>query len=337
MICKNCDNTVESIEFVQCSLCSIDIHVECKQQCNKCGKALCDACAVKTKWKCSDCQIINEFKMDFISSTMFESYLKCPFSFKHENILNTIPEEDKENKYSVTGNLLHDLFEKYAPVRPLPDVSDLRQEYANMFKTINSNLFDSDIDEHNFYMRDMEIIDNWYQEELTKEPPLYVEKQHFVKIHDKLPDVRVTIDRINGKDGDVENWEVEDYKTGAVYNSDKLRTNMQLPIYAMAIKHVYGAYPKRLKLYFPQHQSYRIFERITDDVYVCIVKRGGEYSISLPQRLDQMIEIYDNIIRGNFPPNTKNQHFCQNFCSLGKKSLCNGLETKFALLKQRGY
>jgi hypothetical protein len=156
-------------------------------------------------------------------------------------------------------------------------------------------------------------------------------------LHDDLPDIRVTIDRINGNANDVENWEVEDYKTGAVYNAEKLRTNMQLPIYALAIKKIYGAYPKSLKLYFPQHKQERVFERVTDDIYVCTVARGGTYSISLTERLNQMVEIYQKIRRGDFPPNVKNNHFCQNFCSLGKRDMCDGLSTKWNLLKMRGY
>ena len=90
-----------------------------------------------------------------------------------------------------------------------------------------------------------------------------------------------------------------------------------------------------LRLRFPQHTNRkgivqtREFERITDDIYVCDVVRGGTYSISLSQRLEQMKGIYQSIQKGDFPCNTKNDHFCNNFCKLGMNGECHGIETRW--------
>lgn len=283
--------------------------------------------------------------MEFISSTMFEGYEKCPFRFKHEHILGTLTDDMKENKYSATGSALHDVFEVYSKIRPLEPkhVLDMHGLYREKFNTISDGLFEGDKDD--FLNKGLLTIANWYHEEtsLNKPIPLMTEQQHFFTLDGIDTKIRVTFDRINGEEGKPDEWEVEDYKTGKVYSSDMLRDNMQLPIYALAIKHLYGALPKILRLRFPQHTDKhgtvqnRVFERFSDDMYVCDVKRGGTYTISLSERIERMKQIYNDIKRGHFPCNTKNEHFCNNFCAVGKNGMCDGLTTKWGMLNKRGY
>lgn len=346
MICKNCDHEVKK-NVVQCVNCNADLHYDCAFQCVKCGKFLCDECAIKTKYQCNECYNVQHFSMEFISATMFESYIKCPHAFKHEFILNSIPKDQRKNKYSETGSLLHNLFDTYSQTRPLtPELlGTAGRELSRMFKNIDITLFDDADDLARHHLRCFETLANWWDEEQDKPIPLFTEMQHFVKLHDGLPLVRCTFDRINGERDDPANWEVEDYKTGKVYTSDMLQHNMQLPIYAMAIRNLYGALPKLLRLRFPQHTDRygkvqtRVFEHIdgTEDTYVCAVKRGGTYSFNLSERLGQMIDVYTKIKRGDFAFNTDNEHFCNNFCPLGKIGTCDGLNTRWKALSQRGY
>jgi RecB family exonuclease len=192
--------------------------------------------------------------MEFISSTMFESYLKCPHSFKHEHILKTIPEEQRQNKYSALGSVVHALFDTYSKIRPLEDsiLQNMIQEYIKAFNDIPVHLFDLD-DKEEFFNKGTSIINNWFAREQSQPLPLFTENQQFFVLDERLPKIRVTFDRIDGELDKPDEWRVVDYKSGKVYTSDMLTHNMQLPIYAMAIKKIYGALPKSLNLIFPQH------------------------------------------------------------------------------------
>lgn len=345
MICKNCDGHIESmlvvngeqVDPLNCSYCNAIMHNDCASKCLLCGKDMCFECSVKNQYTCSECKFKTEIveeplSMEFISSTMFESFLKCPYSFKQEFILNTLSEEERQNKYSVIGNLLHDLFEKYSVIRPLNDelLRNITIEYEEMFDRLPFTLFNDEDDFNRFKALHIMTVCNWYKKEVTMEIPLFTECQHFVELHKDLPPIRVTLDRINGNIDNPENWEVWDYKTGKVYAADKLRTTMQLPIYALAIKKLYGQAPKFLTLHFPQHDNtLRTFERLTDDIYTCKVTRGGTYTISLTERLNKMVEIYAEIKKNKFDYNIKDSHYCNNYCPIGSVQKCNGISNNW--------
>jgi RecB family exonuclease len=302
---------------------------------------MCDEHALRNKYKCQYCFVKENVKLDCISSTMFESYLKCGWSFKHEFILNTIPQEQRQNKYSITGSLLHDLFDKYSYKRPLLDVKeDALNECAKLYDKLDKSYFDSDEDFTEFKHNGMMTLDNFIEFEKDREVPMLTEQQHFFNVDGIDIPIRATFDRINGNKDNPAKWVVEDYKTGKVYSSHQLHNNMQLPIYALAIKTIYGALPKRLKLIFPKHLDRlknvqtREFNLVNDDVYVCDVWRGGIYTFSVSDKLKQMQEIYSKIRDGIFPFNTKNSKFCTDFCSLGKNNLCNGINTQWKSIKE---
>ncbi|MDD3414838.1 MAG: PD-(D/E)XK nuclease family protein [Lachnospiraceae bacterium] len=331
-LCVNCSYEINNEEAL-CSNCGQPMHSDCVQQCVNCGKYLCDLCASKLKWKCNDC-VVDIYSMDFISSTMFEAYLKCPFMFKELFVVNKNVE--MPNKWSRIGQELHSLFDKWS-YKDDKNSKTMITEFIQQYQTINKDLFDNEEDYTNFFDTSCKSIRNWIKSEEQYSKPLYTEKQHFVKLHDDLPQVRVTIDRINGDEGNASEWDVQDYKTGRVYTAEQLRENIQLPTYAMAIKTIYGALPKYLRLRFTQHNKERLYVRLDDDTYECKVPRGGTYTISLNKTLDKMVDIYSNIKKDSFKPNISNIYFCDNFCPLMKEGKCSSLNTKWRLLNQRGY
>jgi len=131
--CKNCETKIADGEQILCSHCNQPMHKDCQQYCTMCGAALCDNCAIQHKRKCLECQQIAVHKMDFISSTMFEAYEKCPFLFKELFILNKNVEVP--NKYSVTGQKLHDLFDRWSQV-DVKDVVKMICEYKEILKMV---------------------------------------------------------------------------------------------------------------------------------------------------------------------------------------------------------
>lgn len=345
MICANCESLLPDTNIKQCTKCCAIMHIGCAFQCVKCGAFLCDKCAMSQKYLCDICYNFQSIKMEYISATMFESYEKCPYSFKQEHVLNVFTEAERENKYSVIGKLLHDIFDKYSQIRPLDFDTETTavNEFMTGFDLINIKLFDSINDRALFRERGFLTLNNWLKEEIERPVPLYTEKQHFIMLDGIDIPIRATIDRINGAGENSSEWEVEDYKTGKVYSSDMLRHNFQLPIYALAIQKTYGALPKKLCLRFPQHTNrtgnvqQRIFEKVSNDIYICKVPRGGTYSFSLMERLAKMQEIYNKIKRDDFPLNTSNSHFCDSFCTLSRNGMCDGLSTKWKVANQRGY
>lgn len=332
-ICKNCHGILDN-EIIECSHCHELMHDDCKQYCIRCGAPICDSCSPEHKRLCPECEKIDVYTMEYISSTMFEAFEKCPYLFKNIFLINH--GDEIPNKWSRTGQELHNLFDKWSQIAQ-KDSELMKAEYAEMFSSIDTNLFDDEEDKQKFLQQGYTTIMNWIVEELNRQRPLMTEQKFFTKLHPDLPPVRATIDRINGIKEDVPNWDVEDYKTGKIYTADKLRNNIQLPVYAMTIRENFGALPKRLILRFPLHQAERIYERITDDLYTCQVKRGGTYNISLTETLNRMVEIYKNIRQDRFLPNTKDVHFCENFCPMYKAKTCKTLTTKWQMLMKRGY
>lgn len=330
--CPNCFTNVT--EGTKCVVCDATMHDECINQCQQCKQPMCDDCVITYK-KCKSCRDLKQatISMDFISSTMFESYEKCPFLFYNEHILKKFNDEEKDNKYNLLGTLVHDLCCDYSTTKRKLSFADLHANYCVNFLDIKQKYFDDKADRERFFHIGLDCLNNFYKQEQSLPEPSVTEEQWFITLNKDLPTIRVTIDRINGDLDNPSELCVDDYKTGKVYTSDMLRKNMQLPIYAMAVKHKYGDYPKQLRLRFLQHDKERIFEHTKDGVYVCNVKGGGIYKLDVDKTLDKMKEIWYNISHNVFPRNTKNEYFCRDFCPLGKTKQCDGISTKWASTK----
>ena len=345
IICKNCQQEINDAVVVECVECKSTVHTTCASLCVKCGNIMCDECFMKNKFKCDYCNPKPSYAMEFISSTMFEAALKCMHLFYDQYIFeerykNRDAVETSGNKYSESGKIQHDLFDTYSKYARI-DFTDtlltiILLEFEGEFSNIQKDFFEDDDDYEDFLERGRVSICNWFKQEKTKPIPLHTEMLKYIKINDELPLVRITVDRINGVADKPATWEIEDYKTGKVYSSDMLKKNMQLPIYALAIKREYGEYPKTLRFLFPQHEQERSFYHKGDGIYECKVPRGGTYIFDVSKTEQQMIQIYKNIVDGKFTFNTDNQFFCDNFCHLGTTKACDGLSTRWKNGKKKG-
>jgi RecB family exonuclease len=270
--------------------------------------------------------------MEFISSTMFEAFEKCPYAFKLRFIDNLIKKEDDVNKYSKIGQILHDIFHHNSLNKDKNlTVKDLQNMWLKRFEEIDTNLFEDGDDIVKFKQLHLDTIENYHTIEQTLPEPLMTEQEIFFKVSDKLPIVRCTMDRINGSKDDAVNIVVWDYKTGKVYSSDNLRKNLQLPLYAMCCKHLFGEYPKALVLHFPQHNNKeRTFLHIGNGKYECKVNRGGTYTFTVEEKLERMEDIYAQIKKGYFKCNTDNSYYCRDYCIANKKGLCEGIKTEWS-------
>jgi RecB family exonuclease len=253
-----------------------------------------------------------------MSASRFDSYMTCPYMFYNQYILNTISKEDSNNKYNVIGNLLHKIFDKWSQIRPLNEEL-IALEYTNAFDSIDRKLFDDDYEFNTLKTLHTTTLSNWIRHEETMQVPRTSEQEIEFNIDGIDVPIKAILDRIE------DNYDLLDYKTGKVYSSDKLENNLQMAIYALAIKHKYGVLPKKITLYFPQFDAERVFENIIGDTYVCNVKRGGTYSFTLTDRINTMQSIYTKMKKGIYPLSTQNSYFCSKFCAVGLTKQCDAV------------
>lgn len=330
MKCNNClEPLTVNDETTTCARCKALMHIDCANGCVECHSAMCDDCVIAYR-KCDECGDADVVHMEFISSTMFEGYIKCPWLFYNEQILQKISEAERGNKYSALGSLIHDLCHIYSVQNREASLEIILTAYQMAFNDIDNKYFEDEDDAEKFYCLGVVCLTNFYTQEQHMTPPTHAEEQWFLKLDPELPLIRVTMDRLQQYDDD---YELHDYKTGKVYSSDMLRNNMQLPIYAMAIKHKFGVYPTKLVLRFIQHNKERVFVHEGEGNYVCVVKGGGTYRFSVDKKKVEMKKIWNDIRRGHFPRNTSKEYFCRDFCPLGKADQCDGLNTRWSGVK----
>jgi len=129
-----------------------------------------------------------------------------------------------------------------------------------------------------------EILSQYFEKNKNKfKTPLFVEQDF------RLPLGNFTligrIDRIDPMDK--KKVEIIDYKTGKTWDQAKADKDLQLSVYALAIKEVFKLKPEELTLEFLEHQK-------------TIHTKRGEEEISKVR--EKMREVAKNIIESNFPP-----------------------------------
>lgn len=320
MKCANCFAEMKK-EELRCSNCGKPIHKDCAVYCMSCGKPLCDTCSLANSFKCKDCEEKNKVKIDVVRRSHIEEYKKCPYAFYLEIIKGIKP---KGNKWTEAGILLHDLFNKYSHMDNIMEVKDdLENEFLEKFIKLDENLFSDEYDKKDMMERGLECIRNFIKYQIVAPKPLSTEEKFVVDIGDNIPKVQVTIDRINEtKDG----LEVVDYKTGKVHVGQKLKTDLQPPLYLLAVKDKYGISPQRFKLLFLKEDKERVYNRVDDDKYVCKVNKN-EYVISLQETIREVKTIFGRITRGEFSiPQNVSTWQCERMCKFGQGGIkvCEG-------------
>ncbi|MCS3901804.1 ATP-dependent helicase [Methanococcus voltae] len=232
------------------------------------------------------------------SPSKIVDYDSCPLMFKYKNVLS-IPTPKKS--YFSVGNTVHKIFEILGDKK----INDERITIEMAQNMLLENLKEQDFDSKTEYDEQMtnclNMLNYWFEfEKNNVDKIISVEEKFSINLCNHT--INGIIDRIDKTTDD--NYIVLDYKTGkTALSKNKLLNNIQLIIYAIAVKEKYGKYPIQIG---------HIYPAIAKSVILDIEE-------SKIEEIKQNIESYiDKIMNEDFEvvKNPSNCHFCdyKNIC-----------------------
>ena len=210
---------------------------------------------------------IKSYPFPYFSYSQLSSFQKCPHSF----YLTYVKGLRTTNKYVEVGSLLHSIFEKHQNMtfkqNRKYDVVDAYDEFTEQFKTVDQSLFGNEEDYDNMYKKGLKALQHYFESWTQRNfEMISTEKKLLVKINDELPNFYCVIDTI-----EVTNQKeitITDYKTGSKEKTKNyLQNDLQLPLYALAIKKSLGIFPHKVRFYHPVPNVEQIAHHIGDGVY----------------------------------------------------------------------
>jgi len=188
-----------------------------------------------------------EGKLISLSYYHIDDYLTCPLKYKYVNILR-VP--IMEHHTVIYGRAMHTAVTKYFQFKMAGkkmSIADLLDAFKESFNP--QGFLDEKHQEERFRIGCEALIKFFNEEEKRDSKPLYIEKEFsFI-----LGDNKITgrFDRIDlEEDGAV----IMDFKTSEIKTKEaadkRTKESIQLALYALAYKNIFGQLPKGAKLYF---------------------------------------------------------------------------------------
>jgi DNA helicase II / ATP-dependent DNA helicase PcrA len=184
------------------------------------------------------------FKRKRLSYSQFETFKSCPLKYNYRYIMKVPVAAFHAGSFgSSVHETLNEFYREMKLGKPV-DIELLRSLYE---KNWMPHGYESSEHEAERRKKGLEMLERYFEE--NSNPwvvPKYLEKPFNVRIGEYLINGR--IDRIDKlEDG---TYEVIDYKTGKMRNGMKLEKDLQLSIYALACKNVFGIKVSKLSLYY---------------------------------------------------------------------------------------
>lgn len=179
-----------------------------------------------------------------LSYSAISTYQKCPLSYKYLYV-DKLP--TKPSHYLSFGNSIHSALEFFYRVDK-PEPYSLEELLGELERVWLAEGYESEALEQEYKAKGQAILSQFYSDNLPSfAVPLAIEKRFYLDFDGVT--LSGVIDRVDrAENGDIE---IIDYKTNAkLPPKAKLNTDLQLPIYHMAAKKLYGVAPKKLTLYF---------------------------------------------------------------------------------------
>lgn len=327
--CVNCFSDIEDMrKATRCSMCNKPLHKDCAINdngifCDVCYTIKCENVSLKS----TEVEIPSVIRRSYI-----ELYKRCPYAFYMSVIKQT---ETGVSCFAQIGIDLHELFHQ-ACLGKIANQETMVDMYKDIFDTYEDDLFENDIMLYSNMTIDKLRIKMWEQSKsaidvffnvaLRQLPatPMTLEENIIFNIGDDLPQVSITMDRIDEVDGMLE---VCDWKTGTVMVGQKISSDLQAPLYIYAIREYFKKPVRKFTFFYLPENKIRIFERVDDDNYVCRVNKR-EYKINLTDAIREVQGIFAQIKKGNFniPRDTKKMYFSCKTCGLKHKEICKGAD-----------
>ena len=331
--CANCFGTIPKTHKLNtCATCNAEMHVKCSAKCKSCGKPLCDTCLIAHEELCSDCESKAVVEIDVVRRSHLELYDKCPYAFKLEVVDGG---GSAQTIYTQSGIDLHELFDEYSK----HDEGDADEMYARFIKEYECNYpeewyNDTHATRAKMDERYRKNIKGFFDLRAKLGPPVITEEQIVFSVHDNLPKVSITMDRIDEEDGE---YVLGDYKTGKVMVGKKLTTDLQAPLYILAVKQHYGKPVKRFDFYYLSEEKIRSFVRSEEDedIYICnVVNR--EYKVSLEETKREVRDRLAKIQKGLFQIQPNQKPYGCKWCQF-YQTQCEGCDTEIWHQTRGGY
>lgn len=328
--CANCFDRIKGNEAsVACSRCGKPLHRKCASAC-ECGATLCDGCLIEYG-KCETCETKSTVNIDVIRRSHLELYKQCPYAFKLEVIDNL---GHQQTIYTQSGIDLHELFDKYS-TRDDSSPEELYKEFVEVYESkYPEERYRGYASREAMELRYKKNIEGFFKLRKQIGKPIITEQKIVFSIGEDLPNVSITMDRIDEEDGE---YVLSDYKTGKVMVGQKLSTDLQAPLYIYAVMQKYGKPVKRFDFYYLGEEKVRSFVKIDEDHYKCTVRKT-DYIISISEKLKEVRTILDKINKGLFQINNHQKAYNCRSCQFYEKQ-CAGVdvETWRQVNAQRGY
>jgi len=190
---------------------------------------------------------IPEDKLLNLSYYQIDDYSTCPLKYKYVHILR-IPV--MEHHTVIYGKAMHDAVSKYFQYK----INGRKMELSELIETFRLN-FDPQgfLDEKHQIQRIKkaeEALKRFYEtEEKNPTSPKFIEKEFSFMLDNNKISGR--FDRIDEEDHEAV---IMDFKTSEIKNQkqadERVKESLQLKIYALAYKNIFGKLPKRVQLYF---------------------------------------------------------------------------------------
>lgn len=186
-------------------------------------------------------------KMVNLSYYHIDDYLTCPLKYKYVNILR-VP--IMEHHTVIYGRAMHDAISRYFQSLMLGKnlaLADLLDTFRKSFDP--QGFLDEKHQQERFRVGQDALARFFKDEEKRDSHPKFIEKEFSFVIDDTK--IAGRFDRVDeGKDGTI----IIDFKTSAIKTqkeADKrVKESLQLALYALAYKNIFGLLVKRVKLYF---------------------------------------------------------------------------------------
>jgi len=192
-------------------------------------------------------EALPEEKVITLSYYQIDDYLTCPLKYKYVNILR-VP--IMEHHTVIYGRAMHDAVCKYFQFRLAGkemEISQLLEAFRSSFDP--QGFLDEKHQEERFRTGSEALIRFYNGEKAKGSNPKYIEKDFSFMLENNKISGR--FDRVDMEgDGAI----IIDFKTSEITrqaDADKrTKESMQLDLYALAHKHIYGSLPKRVELHF---------------------------------------------------------------------------------------
>jgi DNA helicase-2/ATP-dependent DNA helicase PcrA len=190
---------------------------------------------------------LSEDKLIFLSYYHIDDYLTCPLKYKYVNILR-VP--IMEHHTVIYGRAMHEAVSKYFQFK----MAGKKMSSAGLLKVF-ADSFDPqgflDVKHQEERLRvGKEALRRFFTDEKKRNSkPKFIEKEFsFILENNKITG------RFDRVDEDEDGAVIMDFKTSQIStqkDADKrAKESMQLKLYALAYKNIFGVLPKRLELYF---------------------------------------------------------------------------------------